>query len=140
MRVAAILAGVALGLAGLFVSVIYLLLIGWGCEGSDASEPPAPGSRAAALCDSPAIDGVALALGLAVLVAPLVGGVIAARRHRPAPLLGSVAVAAGAATALGLVVVGVQSATAELFVGLPLLVCIGAGAVAVRQSRAERRQ
>jgi hypothetical protein len=36
---------------------------------------------------------------------------------------------------LGLVLVAVQSATAVLFVGLPLLVCAGAGAVAFRHSR-----
>jgi hypothetical protein len=135
MRGAAILAGVVLGLAGLLVSVIYLFVIGWGCQGSDASEPPAPGSTAAALCDSPALDGVQLALGLTALVAPVVGGVIAARRRRPAPLLGSIAVAAGAVAGLGLVLVAVQSATAVLFVGLPLLVCAGAGAVAFRHSR-----
>jgi hypothetical protein len=140
MRVAAILAGVVLGLAGLLVSVIYLFVIGWSCEGTDAGDPPTPGSTAAALCDSPAIDGVELALGLTALVAPVVGGVMAARRRRPAPLLGSIATAAGAVCGLGLVLVVVGSATAELFVGLPLLACVGLGAVAVRQSRTESRQ
>ena len=140
MRVAAILAGVVLGLAGLFVSAIYLFAIGWGCEGSDASEPPPVGSVGAAICDSPALAPAVLALALAALVAPVVGAVIAARRRRPAPLLGSAAVAAGAVSGLGLVLVEVQSASAELFVGLPLLVCVGAVAVAVRQSRTESRQ
>ena len=140
MRAAAILAGVVLGLAGLVVSAIYLLLIGWGCEGTDAGDPPPDGSLGATLCDSPAFPPALLALGLAALVAPLVGAVIAARRRRPAPLLGSAAVAAGAVSVLGLVLTAVQSASAELFIGLPLLVCIGVGAVAVRQSRAERPQ
>lgn len=140
MRAAAILAGVVLGLAGLVVSAIYLIFIGWGCEGTDAGDPPPDGSLGATLCDSPAVPPALLALGLAALVAPLVGAVIAARRRRPAPLLGSAAVAAGAVSGLGLVLVEVQSASPELFVGLPLLVCIGVGVLTVRQSRAERRQ
>ena len=89
---------------------------------------------------APALPPAVLALGLAALVAPLVGAVIAARRRRPAPLLGSAAVAAGAVSGLGLVLAEVQSASPELFVGLPLLVCIGVGVVAVRQSRAQPRQ
>jgi hypothetical protein len=96
MRAAAILAGVVLGLAGLVVSAIYLIFIGWGCEGTDAGDPPPDGSLGATLCDSPALSPALLALGLAALVAPLVGAAIAARRRRPAPLLGSAAVAAGA--------------------------------------------
>ena len=128
-----------LGLAGLVVSAIYLIFIGWGCEGTDAGDPPPDGSLGATLCDSPALPPALLALGLAAMVAPLVGAVIAARR-RPAPLLGSAAVAAGAVSGLGLVLVEVQSASPELFVGLPLLVCIGVGVVAVGQSRAQPPQ
>lgn len=140
MRVVVILAGLVLGLGGLFVSVIYGYIIGLGCEGTDAGDPPPDGSLGATLCDSPALPVALVALALAAIVAPVAGAVIAARRHRFAPLLSSAAVAAGAVSGLGLVLVGTQSADAALFVGLPLLVCVCAGAAAVWQSRAERRQ
>jgi hypothetical protein len=140
MRVVVILAGGLLGLVGLFVAVIYWVIIGFSCNGTDAGDPPTPGSSAAELCDSPAFDGVQLALGLAAFVVPIVGSVVAARRRRYTPLLGSIAAAAGALSGLGVLLLGVGSATVELFVGLPLLACVGVGAVTVRQSRAERRQ
>ena len=38
-----------LGLAGLVVSAIYLIFIGWGCEGTDAGDPPPDGSLGATL-------------------------------------------------------------------------------------------
>ena len=44
------------GLAGLVVSAIYLIFIVWGCEGTDAGDPPADGSLGATLCDSPALS------------------------------------------------------------------------------------
>jgi uncharacterized membrane protein len=142
MRVAVILAGVVLGLGGLFVAVIYGFIIEWGCNGSDAGEPPSAGSVGATICESSAFDAVLLALGLATLVVPMVGAVLAARRRRYAPLLGAAAVAAGAVFALGLALHAVEegSESAELFVGLPLLTCAGLAAVAIRQGRAERRQ
>lgn len=88
MRVAVILAGVVLGLGGFLLSVLYLFIIGWGCNGSDASEPPSSGSVGAALCDSPACGWGLLALALAALIAPICGAVVTARRRRYAPLLG----------------------------------------------------
>jgi hypothetical protein len=142
MRVAVILAGVVLGLGGFLVSVLYLFIIGWGCNGSDASEPPSSGSVGAALCDSPAFGWGLLALGLAALIAPICGALVTARRRRYAPLLGGAAAAAAALAALGLALHAVEEGTESvaLFVGLPALVCVGLAAVAVRQSRAERRQ
>lgn len=142
MRVAVLLAGVVLGLGGLFVAVIYAFIIGWGCNGSDAGEPPSAGSVGATLCDSPAFPVALLVLGLATLVVPVAGAVVAARRRRYAPLLGSAAVAAGAVLTLGLLLHAVEegSESAGLFVGLPLLACAGLAAVAIRQGRAERRQ
>ncbi len=142
MRAAVILAGVVLGLSGLFVAVIYGFIIEWGCNGSDAGEPPSAGSTGATLCDSPAFPVALLALGLAALVVPVAGAVLAARRRRYAPLLGSAAVAAGAVFVLGLLLHAVEqgSESAELFVGLPLLACAALAAGAIGQSRAERRQ
>jgi hypothetical protein len=46
MRAAVILAGVALGLGGFLAAVIYSIIIGSGCNGTDAGEPPSPDSRA----------------------------------------------------------------------------------------------
>ena len=141
MRVAVILAGVVLGLGGFLVAAIYGFIIGWGCNGSDASEPPPSGSVGAALCGSPAFAGVLLVLGLTALVVPILGAVIAARRRRYGPLLSSAAVAAGALSGLGLALLAAQDgANAALFVGAPLLACVGLGALALRQSRAERQQ
>ena len=142
MRAAVILAGVVLGLGGFLVAVIYSIIIGWGCNGTDAGEPPSPDSLGATLCDSPAFPWGVLTLGLAVLIAPLWGCVVAARRRRYAPLLGSAAAAAAAVSALGLMLHAVEEGTenAALFVGLPVLACLGMTAVAIRQSRTERGQ
>lgn len=81
-----------------------------------------------------------LALGLAALIAPLWGCVVAVRRRRWAPLLGSAAAAAATVSALGLMLHAVEEGTenAALFVGLPVLACLGITAVAIRQSRTER--
>lgn len=140
MRAAVILAGVVLGLGGFLVAVIYSIIIGLGCNGTDAGEPPSPDSLGATLCDSPAFPWAVLALGLAALIAPLWGCVVAARRRRWGPLLGSAAAAAAAVSALGLMLHAVEEGTenAALFVGLPVLACLGITAVAIRQSRTER--
>jgi hypothetical protein len=63
MRAAVILAGAVLGLGGFLVAVIYSIIIGLGCNGTDAGEPPSPDSLGAALCDSPAFPWSVLALG-----------------------------------------------------------------------------
>lgn len=140
MRAAVILAGVVLGLGGFLVAVIYSIIIGLGCNGTDAGEPPSPDSLGATLCDSPAFPWAVLALGLAALSAPLWGCVVAVRRRRYAPLLGSAAAAAAAVSALGLMLHAGEEGTenAALFVGLPVLACLGITAVAIRQSRTER--
>ena len=142
MRVAAILAGVVLGLGGLLVAVLYVFIIGWGCNGSDASEPPSPDSLGATLCDSAVFPWALLALGLATVIAPVWGAVVTARRRRYAPLLGGAAAAAAAVSLLGLALHAVEEGTESvgLFVGLPVLVCLGVAAVAIRRSRIERRQ
>ena len=82
MRVAAIVAGVLLGLGSLFVASVYALIIGFGCSGTDAGEPPSPGSVGHTLCDSSALPVALVVLGLAALTAPVWGGVVAARRGR----------------------------------------------------------
>lgn len=124
------------------MAVIDGFIIEWGCNGSDAGQPPSAGSVGATICDSSAFDAVLLALGLATLVVPMAGAVLAAGRCRYAPLLAAAAVAEGAVFALGLVLHAVEegSESAGLFVGLPLLACAGLAAVAIRQGRAERRQ
>jgi energy-converting hydrogenase Eha subunit A len=142
MRAAVILAGVVLGLGGFLAAIIYSIVIAWGCNGTDAGEPPSPHSLGATLCDSPAFPWAVLALGLAALIAPLWGCVVAVRRRRWAPLLGSAAAAAATVSALGLMLHAVEEGTenAALFVGLPVLACVGLTAVAIRQSRTERGQ
>jgi energy-converting hydrogenase Eha subunit A len=142
MRAAVILAGVVLGLGGFLAALIYSIVIAWGCNGTDAGEPPSPHSLGATLCDSPAFPWAVLALGLAALIAPLWGCVVAVRRRRWAPLLGSAAAAAVTVSALGLMLHAVEEGTenAALFVGLPVLACVGLTAVAIRQSRTERGQ
>jgi len=142
MRAAVILAGVVLGLSGFLVAVIYSIVIGWGCNGTDAGEPPSPDSLGATLCDSPAFPWALLALGFVALIAPVWGAVVAARRRRYSPLLGCAAAAAAAVSALGLMLHAVEEGTenAALFVGLPVLACLGMTAVAIRQSRTERGQ
>lgn len=142
MRVVVILAGVVLGLAGFWLVVIYGYIIGLGCEGTDAGEPPAPGSAGAALCDSPALPVALVALLLVALVAPIVGGVIAARRRGWASFWGAAAIAAAAVSAQGLLLHVVEGGTesVELFVGAPLVACLGLTVLALRRRRAERRQ
>jgi hypothetical protein len=141
MRVALILTGIALGLAGLFVAATFELIIGVGCHGTDAGEPPPPGTFGHTLCDSPALPVALALLGLAALVAPVVGGVVAARRGAYTPLLGWAAAAAGAVSALGLLIHAIEQGTesVELFVGLPVLVCVGLVAATIRQARSESR-
>ena len=141
MRVAVILAGVVLGLGGLLLAVIYAYIIDLGCEGSDAGEPPSPGSVGATLCDSPALSVLVPALLFVALAAPVLGGVLAARRRGVAPLLASLAAAAAALSAMGLILLAAEDggANGALFVGAPALACVALVAVAVRQSRSERR-
>jgi hypothetical protein len=55
MRVAVIVAGVVLGLGSLVLSGLYALIIGFGCSGTDAGEPPSADSIGDTLCDSPAL-------------------------------------------------------------------------------------
>jgi hypothetical protein len=140
MRVAVILAGVVLGLGSLLVAGLYALIIGFGCSGTDAGEPPSPDSIGHTLCDSPALPVALVVLGVCAAAAPLWGAVIAARRGRYAPLLGSAAVAAGAVSGLALITHAVEEGTENvaLIVGLPVLVCVCLALVAVRQGRAER--
>jgi hypothetical protein len=139
MRVAVIVAGVVLGLGSLIVSGLYTLIIGFGCSGTDAGEPPSADSIGHALCDSPALPGLVV-LGLGATVAPVWGGAIAARRRGYAPLLGSAAVAAGAVSALALITHAVEEGTENvaLIVGAPVLVCVCLAVIAVRQRRTER--
>ena len=141
MRVAVILAGVGLGVLGLWVAALYGFIIGFGCDGTDAGQPPPPGSVGATLCDSPAFPVVLFALGLASLIAPIVGGVVA-RRRGYSRLWASAALAAAALSVMGLLLHAVEGGTENvaLFVGAPLLACVGLAAIAVRQSRAERQQ
>jgi hypothetical protein len=140
MRVAVILAGVVLGLGSLVVSGLYVLIIGFGCSGTDAGEPPSADSIGHTLCDSPVLPVGLVVLGLGAAVAPVWGGAIAARRRGYAPLLGFTAVAAGAVSALALITHAVEegSENVALIVGAPVLVCVCLVLVAVRQSRIER--
>lgn len=140
MRVAVIVAGVLLGLGSLIVSALYTLIIGFGCSGTDAGEPPSADSIGHALCDSPALPVGLVMLGLGAGVAPVWGGAIAARRRGYAPLLSSAAVAAGAVSALAVITHAVEEGTENvaLIVGAPVLVCACLAVIAVRQSRAER--
>lgn len=139
MRVAVVLVGVGLGLLGFWVAAIYGFIIGFGCNGTDAGQPPPSGSVGATLCDSPIFPVVLFALGLAALAAPIAGGVMA-RRRGYSSLWASAAVAAGALSVLGVLLHAVEGGTesVELFVGAPVLVCLGLAAVAIRQHRAER--
>jgi hypothetical protein len=140
MRVAVIVAGVVLGLGSLVVSGLYALIIGFRCNGTDAGEPPSPDSIGHTLCDSPALPVGLIVLAVGAVAAPFWGAVIAARRRRYAPLLGSAAVAAGAVSALALITHAVEEGTENvaLIVGAPVLVCVCLALIAVRQSRAER--
>jgi hypothetical protein len=140
MRVAVILAGVVLGLGSLVVAGLYVLIIGLGCSGTDAGEPPSPDSIGHALCDSPALPVGLIVLAIGAVAAPFWGAVIAARRGRYAPLLGSAAVAAGAVSGLALITHAVEEGTENvaLIVGVPVLVWVGLVLTAVRQSRAEQ--
>lgn len=141
MRAAVILAGVVLGLGGFLLAVIYAYIIDLGCEGSDAGEPPSPGSVGASLCDSPALPPLVLVLAFFALAAPVVGGVLAARRRGVAALLGCLAVAAAALSAMGLLLLAAEDggANGALFVGAPVLACLALVAVAAGLSRSERR-
>lgn len=137
-RVAVIAAGSVLGIGVLWLAAVYGFVIGIGCNGSDVSEPPAPGSFGHTLCDSPLLPITVLVLGLGAGAAPVWGGMAAARRGEVAPLLGSLVVAAGAMVALGLVIHAVEEGTesAELIVGAPVLACVALAAVAFRATRA----
>jgi hypothetical protein len=141
MRVAVILAGVVLGLGSLVVAGLYVLIIGFGCSGTDAGEPPSPDSIGHALCDSPALPVGLIVLAAGAVAAPLWGAVIAARRPGYAPLLSSAAVAAAAVSGLALITHAVEEGTENvaLIVGAPVLVCVCLALIAVRQSRTERR-
>jgi hypothetical protein len=77
MRVAVIVAGVVLGLGSLVVSGLYALIIGFGCSGTDAGEPPSADSIGHTLCDSPALPVGLVVLGLGGALAPVWGGAIA---------------------------------------------------------------
>jgi hypothetical protein len=130
MQAAVILAGVVLGLGGFLVAIIYSIIIDWGCNGTDAGEPPRRTPWAP------------LALGLVALIAPVWGAVVAARRRRYSPLLGYAAGAGAAVSALGLMLHAVEEGTENvaLFLGLPVLACLGMAALAIRQGRTERGQ
>lgn len=140
MRVAVIVAGLVLGLGSLAVSGLYALIIGFGCSGTDAGEPPSADSIGHTLCDSPALPVGLVVLGLGAAVAPVWGGAIAARRRGYAPLLGSAAVAAGAVSGFALITHAVEEGTENvaLIVGAPVLVCACLVVIAVRQGRIER--
>ena len=140
MRVAVILAGVVLGLGSLVVSGLYVLIIGFGCSGTDAGEPPSADSIGHTLCDSPVLPVGLVVLGLGAAVAPIWGGATAARRRSYAPLLGAAAVAAGAVSGLALITHAVEegSENVALIVGAPVLACVCLVLVAVRQKYIER--
>ena len=140
MRVAVIVTGVALGLGSLFVAGIYALIIGFGCSGTDAGEPPSADSIGHTLCDSAVLPVGLVVLGLGAAVAPIWGGATAARRRSYAPLLGAAAVAAGAVSGLALITHAVEegSENVALIVGAPVLACVCLVLVAVRQKYIER--
>jgi hypothetical protein len=136
-RVAVIAAGSVLGIAALWLAAFYGFVVSIGCNGSDAGEPPDPGSFGHTVCDSPLLPATVLALALGAGAAPVWGGMAAARRGGSAPLLASLALAAGAIVVLGLIIHAVEEGTenAELIVGAPLLACLALAAVAARVRR-----
>jgi hypothetical protein len=140
MRVTAILVGIVLGLVGLLVAALFGLIIGFGCEGTDAGEPPPAGTFGHSLCESPALPVACALLGLIAVVAPVAGGLVAARRRGYVALLAAAAAAAGAVSLLGLLIHAIEQGTesAELFVGLPVLVCAALVALTLHRRRSER--
>jgi hypothetical protein len=85
---------------------------------------------------------VGVGLGMATGRMPAIPGGVVARRRGYSSLWASAAVAAGALSVLGLLLHAVERGTGsvELFVGAPVLACVGLAAIAARQSRAERAQ
>ena len=128
-----VIAGAALSLLAIVASFSFIVVIGiFSCRGTDTSEPPAPGTRAAALCGWPHVTAGAILMPLAI-AAPLVGAGVAAVQGRTRPLLLGFAVAAGAMTLLSFVAELIEAT--GLFLVPSLVALVAAIALLTRVDR-----
>jgi hypothetical protein len=123
-RIAAIPLGLLLSVVALAAGGFYVVATGWSCHGSDASQPPPPGSVGDFLCTSPLLEIALVGLCALAVLAPLLGGIRSAAVRRWRPLLLGVAAGAGGFALMGVLVYYTADGGVDtgLVIGLPLVV------------------
>jgi hypothetical protein len=125
-----VLAALLVSTAAFFATALYTLFTaGYGCHGSDASEPPPEGSMGDLLCPAPALVSH-LALGGLAVVAPLLA---VSPWPRWLDLRIGLAISAGSILVMGLIGFAVlPEGGGDLLVWPPLVVFAAAVALATR--------
>ena len=94
-----VLAGLAAATLALATGFTFGILAVFTCNGTDTTEPPAPGSLTHTLCGWPATVAFWSCLPVAV-ASPIIGGIWSAVGRRGRPLAFALALAAASMTAL----------------------------------------